>query len=162
MKQSISFVTFAVRDFSRELAFYRDVLGSEPFNVVEDTIAFFNVGSNVGSLVFSLCEYKELSADVGSELATQPPLGVTLALNVPDESAVDDLFAQLRAAGTTIVKQPVRASWGGYSGYFADPEGHLWEIAYNPQVRLEVAYVAVETQKLRRRVHEELTWGSAP
>ncbi len=135
MKQSISFVTLAVRDFSRELAFYRKVLGWEPFNVVEDTIAFFNVGS----LIFSLCEYKELSADVGSELATQPPLGVTLALNVPDESGVDDLFAHLRAAGTTIVKQPVRASWGGYSGYFADPEGHLWEVAYNPQFQYDDA-----------------------
>ncbi len=129
MKQSLSLVTIAVNDFARELDFYRSTLGWEPFNVVDGNIAFFNVGS----LIFSLCEYAELSTDVGGELTTKPTLGVTLSLNLPDESAVDAVFAELKAAGATIIKEPVRAVWGGYSGYFADPEGHLWEVAHNPQ-----------------------------
>lgn len=129
MKQSISFVTLAVNDFNKELAFYRDVLGWQPFNVMENTIAFFKVGS----FVFSLCSTKELSEDVGSELTTKPYLGLTLAQNLPSEAAVDEAFANLRKAGATITKEPVRAPWGGYSGYFTDPEGHLWEIAHNPQ-----------------------------
>ena len=135
MKQSISLVTIAVNDFAKELEFYRDTLGWKPFNVIEGTIAFFNVGS----LILSLCEYKELSADVGGELTTTPPLGITLALNLPDESSVDAVFAELQAAGATIIKQPVKASWGGYSGYFADPEGHLWELAYNPQFQYDTS-----------------------
>ena len=135
MKQSISLVTIAVNDFTKELAFYRDTLGWKPFNVVEGTIAFFNVGS----LVLSLCEYKELAADVGRALTTKPSLGVTLALNLPDESAVDAVFTELKKAGTAIVKEPVKASWGGYSGYFTDPEGHFWEVAHNPQFQYDDA-----------------------
>jgi uncharacterized glyoxalase superfamily protein PhnB len=56
-----------------------------------------------------------------------------LAQNLPSEAAVEEVFASLRKAGVTITKEPVRAPWGGYSGYFVDPEGHLWEVAHNPQ-----------------------------
>lgn len=129
MKQSISFVTIAVNDFQKELSFYKDLLGWQPFNVVEETIAFFKVGS----FVFSLCASKELSEDIGVELLSKPYLGFTLAQNVPSERAVDEIFESIRRANSTIVKEPTRASWGGYSGYFADPEGHLWEVAHNPQ-----------------------------
>ncbi len=129
MKQSVSLVTIAVNDFEKELAFYQEVLGWKPYNVVDGVIAFFPVGS----FILSLCSYRELRDDVGPELTTEPYLGFTLAQNVPSEAVVDEVFAQLRDANTTIVKEPKRASWGGYSGYFADPEGHLWEIAYNPQ-----------------------------
>lgn len=129
MKQSISFVTIAVNDFAKEVSFYKDVLGWQPFNFLEDTIAFFKVGS----FVFSLCSYKELSGDIGVDLETKPYLGLTLAQNVPSEKAVDEVFENIRKAGGTIIKDPTRASWGGYSGYFADLEGHLWEIAHNPQ-----------------------------
>lgn len=129
MKQSISFVTLAAKDFDNQLAFYRDVLHWTPFNVIEHTIAFFNVGS----LVFSLCAYEELRNDAGKELVTTPYLGVTLALNMSSEDQVCELFAQLLGAGVEVVKTPTRAAWGGFSGYFSDPEGHLWEVAYNPQ-----------------------------
>jgi catechol 2,3-dioxygenase-like lactoylglutathione lyase family enzyme len=129
MKQNISFVTFAVDDFAKELTFYSDTLGWKPFNLIENTIAFFNTGS----FVFSICSYNELSEDTGFALTTKPYLGVTLAQNVPNEQAVDEVFAHIRATGGTITKEPVRTSWGGYSGYFADPEGHLWEVAHNPQ-----------------------------
>jgi len=133
MKQNISLVTLAVNDFDKELTFYRETLGWQPYNVIDGVIAFFAVGS----FILSLCEYKELADDVGSELTTKPYLGFTLAQNLPSEAAVDEVFAQLRQAGTTIVKEPKRASWGGYSGYFADPEGHLWEVAHNPQFKYD-------------------------
>jgi len=97
---------------------------------MDNTVAFFKVGS----IVFSLCSHKELSSDVGSELATKPYLGFTLAQNFPSEQAVDELFASLRTSGVTIIKEPIRPSWGGY---FADPEGHLWEVAYNPPFRYD-------------------------
>jgi predicted lactoylglutathione lyase len=129
MQQNISFITFAVNDFTKELAFYRDALGWTPFNVIKDTIAFFDAGG----LVFSICSYAELSKDVGTALTTQPYLGITLAQNLPSEEAVDEVFNHIRASGGKITKEPVRASWGGYSGYFTDPEGHLWEVAHNPQ-----------------------------
>lgn len=129
MQQNISFITLAANDFDKELVFYRDILGWKPFNVIEGTIAFFSVGG----LVFSICAYDELSKDVGSTLITQPYLGVTLAQNLPSEEAVDEVFNHIRASGGTIIKEPVRASWGGYSGYFTDPENHLWEVAHNPQ-----------------------------
>lgn len=129
MKQTISFVTIAVNDFQKELSFYKETLGWQPFNVIEGTIAFFKAGS----FVFSLCSYKELSGDVGTELETKPYLGFTLAQNVASEKAVDEVFESIHKAAGTIVKEPVRASWSGYSGYFADPEGHLWELAHNPQ-----------------------------
>ena len=133
MKQSVSFVTSAVHDFAKELAFRRETLDWQPFNVVRNTIAFFNVGSPV----FSLCAYQELRGDVGIELTIQPASGGTLALNLPDEAVVDAVFVALTAAGATIVNPPVRPSWGGYSGYDADPEGNLWEVAYNPQLHYD-------------------------
>ncbi|MGC8480677.1 MAG: VOC family protein [Acidimicrobiales bacterium] len=106
MKQSITFVTLATKDFDTQLSFYREVLHWNPFNVIDHTIAFFNVGS----FVFSLCAYEELRNDVGRELATTPFLGVTLALNLPSEDKVRDLFAQLTQAGVEVVKPPERAS----------------------------------------------------
>lgn len=129
MLQNISFITLAVNDFNKELVFYRDILGWKPFNVVEGSIAFFNTGG----LVFSICAYTELSKDVGLALTTRPHLGVTLAQNLPSEQAVDKVFDHIRASGSTLTKEPSKTSWGGYSGYFTDPEGYLWEIAYNPQ-----------------------------
>jgi catechol 2,3-dioxygenase-like lactoylglutathione lyase family enzyme len=139
MKQNISFVTIAVNDFDKELTFYQEVLGWKPYNVMDGVIALFVVGS----FIFSLCSYKELTDDVGSELATKPYLGVTLAQNLPSETAVDEVFSHLRQTDTTIVKEPTKASWGGYSGYFTDPEGHLWEVAHNPQFKYDADGIMV-------------------
>ena len=128
MDQVVNYVTIAVNDFASELAFYRNVLGWEPYQTVDDTVAFFNAGG----VVFSLCSLEELADDIGAQLKTDPHLGVTLSQNLPNEQAVDLVFAQVEKAGGTVVKKPQKASWGGYSGYFSDLEGHLWEIAYNP------------------------------
>ena len=129
MKQRLNYVTIAVQDFNKSLTFYKDGLGWKPFQIVEGTIAFFGVGG----LIFSICSRKELSDDVQVELTTKPYLGVTFSQNVPSKEAVDEVFATIRQANGTIVKEPHATSWGGYNGYFSDPEGHLWEIAYNPQ-----------------------------
>lgn len=80
--------------------------------------------------------YEQLAEDTGLQPAPPADLpayrGITLAVNVPDESAVDRAFAHVTSIGARIVKPPMRADWGGYSGYFADPDGHLWEIAFAP------------------------------
>ena len=128
MDQVVNYITIAVKDFANELTFYKDVLGWEPYQVVDGTVAFFGAGG----VIFSLCSLKELTDDIGMKLDTDPHLGVTLSQNLPDEQAVDSIFSKVKKAGGKIVKEPQRASWGGYSGYFSDPEGHLWEVAYNP------------------------------
>ena len=129
MKQSISLVTIAVVDFDVELSFYKNTLGWTPFTEVEKTIAFFNVGG----FVFSICAKEELVKDVGYELKTEAYKGFTIAQNLPSIKAVDDVFKSISSSNGTMVKNPAKTDWGGYSGYFSDPEGNLWEIAYNPQ-----------------------------
>jgi len=128
---SFSIVTLGVADLHRSIAFYR-ALGWEQRGDASAGITWFKTsGTWVG-----LFGYTDLAEDVGLPApgpGEQPAYrGVTLALNVNDEVAVDAAFAQVRAIGGRIVKEPTRADWGGYSGYFADPDGHLWEIAYAP------------------------------
>ncbi len=128
MPFDLSLVTLGVADLDRSIAFYTDLglpaLDREP----DDAIAFFDL-DGVRLAVFPrerLAEDATVSPD-GSGFA-----GITLASNVEDEAAVDALLAAAEAAGATVVKPGGRADWGGYSGYFADPDGHLWEVAYNP------------------------------
>jgi catechol 2,3-dioxygenase-like lactoylglutathione lyase family enzyme len=128
---NFSIVTLGVTDLDRSAAFYR-ALGWEQRGLGSPGITWFKTsGTWVG-----LFGYQDLADDT-----TLPPLphdelpayrGITLALNLPDEDAVDRAFARVREVGATVVKPPTRAVWGGYSGYFADPDGHLWEIAYVP------------------------------
>ena len=125
---NFSIVTLGVADLERSAAFYRG-LGWEQRGDPSAGITWFRTsGTWVG-----LFGHADLAADVGVP-ADPPPAyrGVTLALNVGDEAAVDDALAQAVEAGARLVKAAARAEWGGYSGYFADPDGHLWEVAFAP------------------------------
>jgi len=133
MKSKIGIITLGVRDIARSLGFYRDGLGFAPPNYKEgsDHVLFKMEGSWL-----SLYPADKLAED-----ATVAPEGsgfprFTLAHNVKSKAEVDQVFAQALAAGATAKKPPQDVFWGGYSGYFADPDGFLWEVAFNPFIDL--------------------------
>ena len=129
MKPKISLITFGARDLPRMVAFYRGGLGFPTHNYAEgdDMVMFRLEGTWLG-----LYPRDALAEDATVPTEGSGFSGVTLAHNAPSKDAVDRVFAQALAAGATAVKQPQDVSWGGYSGYFADPEGNLWEVAFNP------------------------------
>lgn len=127
-------VTLGVSDLDRSIAFYTG-LGWEQRGERSQGIVWFRTsGSWVG-----LFPIADLAADAGLPAADVPPgfRGATYAVNLPDEAAVDDGFATVRELGARVVKEPTRAEWGGYSGYFEDPDGHLWELCFNPGFPLD-------------------------
>ncbi len=123
----LSMVTLGVADLQRSIAFY-EALGWRRPSAEDGPIAFFLLG-NTNIAVFGR---NDLADDVGVGAQGIGFRGVTLAINLVSKERVDEVFAEFVAAGASVVKRPVIASWGGYSGYAADPDGHLWEIAYNP------------------------------
>jgi catechol 2,3-dioxygenase-like lactoylglutathione lyase family enzyme len=129
MDQRISFVTLAVRDLGRTRAFYVDGLGWTPALDVPDEVLMFQVGDHV---VLSLWVDSAFEAEVGPIGRGAGLAPVTLAHNVATEAEVDAVLATARAAGADPVHAPARRDWGGYTGYFADPDGFRWEVATNP------------------------------
>ena len=133
MDQRLSLLTLGVADLERAKAFYERTLGWAPAGQAEG-VAFYNVGS----CVLSLYPHADLARDMEMAPAPPPPYrGVTLALNLASRDEVDALFAELTSKGVTIVKAPEAIFWGGYVGFFADPDGHVWEVAHNPQWPLD-------------------------
>ena len=131
MPAHLTIVTLGVTDLDRSARFYAD-LGWERRGNLADGITWFKTsGSWLG-----LFEYDALAEDAGlpaTAHADLPPYrGMTLAVNVNSPEEVDAAFAHVESVGGRIVKHPVTAPWGGYTGYFADPDGHLWEIAHAP------------------------------
>lgn len=129
MKPKISIVTLGVRDFAKSLAFYREGLGFAAHNQTEgqEHVMFQLEGSWL-----SLFPRGELAKDATVADDGQGFSGVTLAHNVGSKEEVDAVFSHAVSVGATAVKAPRDVFWGGYSGYFADPDGHLWEVAWNP------------------------------
>ena len=129
MKPKIGIITLGVRDFAKSLAFYRDGLRFPTHNFKGDEdIVFFRLEGSWLALY---------PRDKLAEDATVPGdgtgfSGITLAHNEPSREQVDATFAEAVRAGAKPVKTPQDVFWGGYSGYFADPDGYLWEVAYNP------------------------------
>lgn len=130
MEPRISLITLGVADLERATHFYAEVLKLPRVPMPEGAgVAFFEMGRTW----LSLFPREELAKDAGVSSEGSGFAGFTLAHNLGSIEAVDALFAGLRTAGVKIVKEPHRAFWGGYSGYFADSEGFLWEVAWNPQ-----------------------------
>ena len=121
-------ITLGVRDLKASITFYQQGLSlprREPFS---DEIAFFDLdGTWLG-----LYPWDELAEDAMTSPEGLGFRGVTLAHNVRSKEAVDAQMDEAVRAGATIVKEAQEVFWGGYSGYFSDPDGHLWEIAWNP------------------------------
>jgi hypothetical protein len=124
----ISIVTLGVDNLARSKAFY-EALGWEVAGTVGDEICWFKTADSY----LGLFDRESLAWDAG--LRSEPTAefgGITLAINVESEAAVNGAFEAAQGAGARILKPADRTEWGGYSGYFADPDGHPWEVAYNP------------------------------
>jgi predicted lactoylglutathione lyase len=130
---TVSLVTLGVTDLERSTAFYA-ALGWQRSPVsVEGTVAFMQ-GSTI---VLSLYGRDDLAADAGVSMpVTDHAAPISLAVNVPSEAAVDAALATAASAGGRVVRSGYHTDWGGYVGYAADPDGHLWEFAHNPGFRL--------------------------
>ncbi len=133
MEPRISIITLGVADLQRSVEFYRDGLGLPLVDENTESIAFFQTRGTW----LALYPREALAADVGIPTEGSGFSGVTLAHNVRTREEVDSLLDVAVTAGATLVKPAKDAFWGGYSGYFADPEGFLWEIAWSPHFWIE-------------------------
>ena len=122
-------ITLGITDLERSVRFYEALGWKRSASSVEGEIYWFTTVDSV----LGLWPHDKLGADAMVP-AEEPPgfRGVTLAICLESEDAVETAMRDALAAGASVVKPPERADWGGYSGYFADPDGHLWELAYNP------------------------------
>ena len=131
MEQRLSMVTLGVADLARARRFYEDGLGWQRANK-HDEVVFYQAGG----MVLGLFGREALAEDAQVESAGSGFRAIALAYNARDRAEVDAVLAEAEAAGGRIVKPAHDAFWGGYSGYFADPDGHLWEVAWNPDWEL--------------------------
>ena len=134
MKPRITLITLGVDDLERSLRFYREGLGLPSQGIVGrefeyGAVAFFDLASN---LKLALWPRKSLAHDSGLPVTPASPTDVCLAHNVASRAEVDSVMAQAERAGAVIVKRPHDTFYGGYAGYFQDPDGHVWEVAWNP------------------------------
>jgi uncharacterized protein len=127
MKQTISFITLGVRNLARSRAFYH-ALGWRESSGSKAEVAFFQVGG----LVFALYGRDDLAEDAQIVPTGSGFAGFSLAHNVSSERAVEETLAEAVAAGGRLVRPGELAAWGGFRGYFADPDDVLWEVCFNP------------------------------
>ncbi|MCH4565142.1 VOC family protein [Halomonas sp. EGI 63088] len=129
MKPRISMITLGVSDLARSIRFYEEGLGW-PRMESPPEVAFFTLNGTW----LALFGRESLAEDAGVPAEGSGFAGFSLAHNLGTEAEVDALMAEAVAAGATLVKPAGKVFWGGYSGYFADPDGYLWEVAHNPFV----------------------------
>jgi uncharacterized protein len=124
----VSLITLGVHDVERAARFYEALGWHRSSASVEGTVAFLSGGT----VALSLFGRHDLATDAGVTPSSEAGASVAFAMNVADEALVDDVLAAADRAGGTITRPARRTEWGGYAGYVADPDGHLWEVAYNP------------------------------
>lgn len=127
MNQHLHIITLGVQDLETSKKFYAETLG---WNIArpQEGVAFFQAGG----VVLALFPREELAKDALVDADGHGFAGISLAHNAQSEAEVDEIIGGLRSKGVKIVKEPQKVFWGGYSSYFADPDGFLWEVAYNP------------------------------
>lgn len=136
MKPRITVITITVDDLERSLRFYRDGLGLPTEGIIgrefeHGAVAFFDLQAGVKLAIWPR---PSLAHDTGIPLSSPCPTEFTLGHNVASRAEVDAVMEQARRAGAVMVKSAQETFWGGYAGYFQDPDGHLWEIVWNPQM----------------------------
>jgi len=129
MDQRVSFITLAVTDLAASRDFYVDGLGWEPELDEPGEVLMFRVAEKV---VLSLWDERGFIVEMGETPARGGIVPITLSHNVATSEGVDVVLGQARAAGARIISDGEQREWGGYSGYFADPDGFRWEVAHNP------------------------------
>lgn len=139
MKPSISVLTLGVDDLERSLVFYRDGLGLPTQGIVgrefeHGAVAFFDLQAGVKLAIWNR---KDLVHEAKVPRTAPSPSEFTIGHNVGSKEEVDQVMEQAKRAGATITDPPHDAFWGGYSGHFQDPDGHLWEVVWNPAWEIE-------------------------
>jgi uncharacterized protein len=133
LKPRLNLVTLGVSDVARAKAFY-ERLGLKQHKMSNDNVGFFDING----VVLSVYGHDALAEDAKLQGGPPPPFrGVTLAWNCNSVEEVDLALAHAVSCGAWLVKSAEKVFWGGYSGYFADPDGHLWEVAHNPFVEID-------------------------
>ena len=135
MKPRITVITIGVDDLERSLRFYRDGLGLKTEGIIgqefeHGAVAFFDLQAGVKLAIWPR---KSIAQDTGLPLADPSPTELSLGHNVSSKAEVDAVMEQAQHAGAVIVKPAQETFWGGYAGYFQDPDQHLWEVVWNPQ-----------------------------
>ena len=138
MKPRVTVITIGVDDLERSLAFYRDGLGLPTQGIIgaefeHGAVAFFDLQAGLKLAIWSRAN---IAYDAGVPPGAPSTTELTLGHNVASRAEVDKVMEQAEKAGAVIVKPAQDTFWGGYSGYFKDPDGHLWEIVWNPQWEL--------------------------
>jgi hypothetical protein len=133
MNPCISVITLGVDDLKRSLAFYQDGLGWETDGIIGEefehgAVVFFKLPSGIR---LALWPRKSISAEMGVDVAKSAN-EVLLSHNVSSRSEADAVMSEAKSAGATILKPAKDLSWGGYGGFFKDPDGHIWEVTWNP------------------------------
>ena len=132
----VSLITLGVSDIPRAAQFYQALGFVRKMKAAGDGVAFFEAGG----IVLSLFGWSDLAHDAG--VAGRPQTddfrGISIAWNCPAKDDVDAVFTAALKAGGAPIKAPQQAFWGGYHAFFADPDGHLWEVAHNPQFSLSL------------------------
>lgn len=139
MKPRITVITIGVDDLGRSLRFYRDGLGLETEGIIGEefeygAVVFFELQSGVR---LALWPRRSISHDSGIRASSPSSTEFTLGHNVSSKEEVDAVMAQAGDAGATIVKPAQDTFWGGYAGYFLDPDQHIWEVVWNPQLTVD-------------------------
>jgi catechol 2,3-dioxygenase-like lactoylglutathione lyase family enzyme len=135
MKPRVTVITIGVDDLEASMRFYRDGLGFPTEGIMgkefeHGAVVFIDLQPG---LRLALWPHKSIAHDTGLTVDPASPTELTLGHNVSSKADVDAVMARATSAGAVLVKPPHNTFWGGYSGYFQDPDGHLWEIVWNPQ-----------------------------
>ena len=134
MEQRLSIITLGVKDLSVATDFYVEKFGWKKSEHSTDGISFFHLNG----MMLGLYPLEEFEKEIiGLQLATEGTNRLTIAYLTKSEKEVDGLFDEFRKKQVTILKEPIKVFWGGYSGYISDPDGNLWEIAFNPFIELD-------------------------
>ncbi len=136
MKPHITVLTLGVDDLDKSLAFYRDGLGLDTNGIIgtefeNGAVVFFSLHNG---LKLALWPRKSLAADTGLPVTPRSSLELSIGHNVDSTEEVDRIMQEAQAAGATIIKPAQDTFYGGYAGYFSDPDGHLWEVVWNPEL----------------------------
>lgn len=133
MEARLNIITLGVKDFEKSVAFYEQGLGWPKSSASQDDIAFFKLGG----LVLALYPRESLAEDVTVPAEGSGFSGITIAYSARSESEVDKVISQVEKLGATILKRPQKVFWGGYSSYFKDLDGYIFEVAFNPFIPLD-------------------------